>query len=97
MCTEGNSTPHQPFTSVILALCNAGMVALDFVDSVDDPYIDSGHLTVDDKDEIITVPSINIQLKQQQITFLLHHYQFLATFENYGIEVYQQTLNYLTI
>ena len=73
------------------------MVALDFLDSVDDHYIDSGHLTVDDKDEIITVPSINIQLKQQQITFLLHHYQFLATFENYGIEVYQQTLNYLTI
>ena len=54
------------------------MVALDFLDSVDDHYIDSGHLTVDDEDEIITVPSINIQLKQQQITFLLHHYQFFS-------------------
>ena len=67
-----------PFTSVVLALCNAGMVALDVLDSVDDHYIDSGHLTVDDEDEIITVPSINIQLKQQRNTFLLHHYQFFS-------------------
>ena len=95
--TEGNSTPHQLFTSGVLALRNAGMIALDFLDSVDDHYgIDSGHLTVDNDDEILTVPPINIQLNQQQITSLQHTINPLATSENYGIEIYQQALNCLT-
>ena len=67
--TEGNNTPHQLFISGILALRNAGMIALDFLDDTNDRYgIDSGHLTVDhDGDENIVVPPINIQLTQQQI------------------------------
>ena len=96
--TEGNSTPYQLFTSGILALHNAGMIALDFLEDVNDRYgIDSGHLTVDhDEDENVTVPPINIQLTQQQITSLQQTINPLATSENYGIKIYQQALNCLT-
>ena len=55
---EGNSTPHQLFISGILTLRNAGMIALDFLEDINDRYdINSGHLTVDhDEDENIIVP-----------------------------------------
>ena len=67
------------------------------MDSVDDHYgIDSGYLTVDNDDEILTFPLINIQLNQQQITSLQDTINPLATCENYGIEIYQQALNCLT-
>ena len=96
--TEGNSTPHQLFTSGVLALRNAGMIALDFLENVNDHYgVDSGHLTVDHDDgENLIVPPINIQLTQQQITSLQQTINPLATSENYGVEIYQQALNCLT-
>ena len=95
--TEGNSTPHQLFTSGVLALRNAGMIALDFLEDVNDHYgIDSGHLTVDSEDENLTVPPINIEFTQQQITSLQQNIDPLATSENYGVEIYQQALNCLT-
>ena len=94
---EGNSTPHQLFISGILALRNAGIIALDFLEDINDHYgIDSEYLTVDhDEDENIVIPPINIQLTQQQIAFLQQTINPLATSENYGIEIYQQALNCL--
>ena len=97
-CVQKATALHTNFfTSGVLALHNAGMIALDFLDSVDNHYgIDSGHLKVDNDDEILTVSPINIQLNQQQITSLQHTINPLATSENYGIEIYQQPLNCLT-
>ena len=59
---EGNSTPHQLFIPgsyiyLLVALHNAGMIALDFLEDINDCYgIASGYLTVDhDEDENIVV------------------------------------------
>ena len=95
---EGNSTHHQLFISGVVALHNAGMIVLDFLENINDPYgIDSGHLTVDhDEGENIVVSPINIQLTQQQlIASLQQTINLLATSENCGIEIYQQALNCL--
>jgi len=95
--TEHNHTPHQLFTSGTLALRNAGMVALDFMDNVNEYYgIDDGQLTAD-YDEDPVVPPINTtQLTQQQISTLQQTINPLAASDNYGIEIYQQAVNCLT-
>ena len=97
--TEGNSTPHQLFTSGILALCNAGMIALDFLEDVNDHcVINSGisQLIVMMMDENLTVYPINMEFTQQQITPLQQNIDPLATSENYDVEIYQKALNCLT-
>ena len=89
---------HQLFTSCVLALCNAGMVALDFLSNVNDNNgVDEGQLTANpNEDEDLTVPPIDTaQLTQSQLTTLQQTVDPLAASDNYGIEIYQQALNCL--
>ena len=96
--TEHNSTPYQLFTSGVLRLRHAGIVALDFLEDIDDQYgIEHTHFTVDhDENEDVVIPPINIQVNEHQIRTLQETVNPLADSDNYGIEMYEQALNCLT-
>ena len=86
--TEGNHTPHQLFTSGVLALRNAGMVALDFLSNVNDNYgVDEGQLTANPNEDLTVPPIDTAQLTQSQLTTLQQTVDPLAASDNYGIEI----------
>ena len=79
--------------SYALRLCNIGMAALDFFDTVNDQYgIDDGHLTANDDTELVIL-EVNVQLTSHQMQQPETTINPLATSDNYGIELHITTVD----
>ena len=95
--TEHNNTPTQLFTSGALRLRNMGMVALDFFDVIGDRYgMDDSTMVIDnsDDDEVV-IPENSIQLTRRQLDYLQARVDPLTNSDNYGIELYESTIDIL--
>ena len=93
--TEHNRTPSQLFTAGALRLRRMGLVALDFFDVVNVDYgIDTNDpLINNDGEDQIETPESTLQLTNKQLTHLQASINPLSDSDNYGIELYVQTLD----
>ena len=97
--TEHNRTPYQLFVHGALMLQRSGLVALDFFESVSDNYgIDEAGFATDDTSSGTAesdISRIEFELSTQ------HHSQLTASIDplqnsnNFGTDLYQQTLQYI--
>jgi hypothetical protein len=95
--TEGNKTPNQLFTEGLLQLRYSGHTALDFFDDVDDLYgFEEEGISTNDDEEGANFEPCNFMLSfehYQQLTQLVNP---LQESENYGIELYEETVDFVT-
>lgn len=73
------------------------MVALDFFDNVNSDYygVDEEGLAGDDDDDTVVVPENEFGLTNEQFQQLRQHVNPLADSDNYGIELYEQTIQFI--
>ena len=93
--TEHCSTPNQLFTSRALQLQRSGLSALDFFDDIDDSeygFEEEGLATNEDG---IHVPECRFALEEDHVVNLSQTIDPLSTSDNYGIELYQQSLAFI--
>lgn len=97
--TERGYTPNQLFTAGALRLRNAGSTALDFFDAVPDTYGIEGEGVAngssDSDEEGVVVPPVCFELTEEQFSLLQRTVNPLSTSEEFGIDLYIQTLEYL--
>ena len=95
--TEHASSPEQLFVAGALQLRNSRMVALDFFDNVNSDYygVDEEGLAGDDDDDTVVVPENEFGLTNEQFQQLRQHVNPLADSDNYGIELYEQTIQFI--
>lgn len=91
-----NKSPHQLFTAGALLLQHSGLNALDFFDTVDDTYgIDVEGPIPSDEGHVI-VPEVSFQLSREDFARLQHVVNPLGACDDYGMCLYEQTLQFLT-
>ena len=92
--TAHNKSPHQLFTAGALLLQHSGLTALDFFETVDDSYgIDvEGPIPLDEDD--VVVPEVSFHLNGEDFVRLQQVVDPLDTSEDYGIDLYQRTLEF---
>ena len=93
--TEHNRTPHQLFVSGALMLQRSGLVALDFFETINDNYgIDeAGFATIDNiSSGTVDVSRVEFELSGEHYSQLAASVDPLENSNNFGIELYQQTL-----
>ena len=93
--TEHGQTPNQLFTSRSLRLRNSGLAALDFFDSVPEMYGIDGDVTVpddEDDEEGVEVPPTELDLSPDNISELQSIVDPLSESEEFGIDLFMQTL-----
>ena len=97
--TERNKSPYQIYTEGALQLRQSGRSGLDFFDSVNTSYgVDEQGLTTnDDDDEGIEVPRCNFVLTDDHFEELQQTVHPLQNSDNYGIELYEQTVRFLSL
>ena len=90
--TEHNRSPYQLFVEGSLSLQRSGLIALDFFDRVDEDYygVEEEGLHVDD--EGVIVPDRQFELQEGHFEVLQHEVNPLLPSSNYGIELYETTL-----
>ena len=91
--TEHNQTPHQLFTAGALRLRNSGLSALDFFG--DDYGIEDDGLTSQNDQSGVNIPVNRFRLSEEHHATLEQRVNPLADSDNYGIELYQNTLEFL--
>ena len=91
--TERGQNPHQLFTSGSIQLQNAGSTALDFFEEVLDTYgiEDTGNTSVDDDEQGIEVPPIDIRISEQQMEMLQNLVNPLDSSEEFGVDLFEST------
>lgn len=97
--TAGSKTPNQLYTEGALRLRHSGLVALDFFDTTDENYgVEEGGLSVDsdDDEEGVEVPRCGFTLLDVHFRQLCHIVDPLQSSENYGIDLFQQTVGFIT-
>lgn len=97
--TAHHKTPHQLFTAGCLLLQNSGIGALDFTDSVDENYgIDPDGSNTDDvsNEDAVLVPERRITFADTDIRVLNQQVDPLGPSDNYGIDVYEQTVQFIS-
>ena len=93
--TENNKSPHQLFVQGYLSLQRSGLVALDFAEQVDTNYgiEEHGLATLESQVEVpqslLTVPESALEQLRQQVNPL-------RSSDNYGIELYEEALRFIT-
>ncbi len=93
--TEHNHSPHQLFVQGALTLQRSGLVAMDFFDQVGGYYgVEEQGLTTDD--EGVHVPACQFQLRDDHYEALRQQINPLTPCEDYGISLYQRTLQFIT-
>ena len=100
--TANHKPPHQLFTAGALLLQNSGLAAMDFFEIVTDNYgVDpDGPVPVDDDDDDegnITLPQNPLKFSSNYLAILHQQVNPLGSTSNYGIDLYEQTLNLLSI
>lgn len=96
--TEHNLSPEQLFTAGVLRLQRSGLVAVDFLEDVGEDYgIDEDGLPPSTEDHSgVEVPEGGLSLESQQLTNLQQVVDPLRESNNYGIDIYEETLHFLT-
>lgn len=94
--TARNMSPYQLYTEGALQLQHSGRTGVDFFNSVGDMYgaVESG-LAVQD-DEGVHVPECTFSLEDEHFTQLKQTVNPLASSDNYGIELYEQSLDFIS-
>ena len=94
--TQRCATPNQLFTSGALQLQRSGLTALDFFDNIESEYgFEDECLATDEDNSTVIIPECRFALEQDHTTTLLHTINPLTASDNYGIELYQQTLAFI--
>lgn len=94
--TAGKRSPYQLFTEGALQLQHSGRAGVDFFDVVDDMYgVDEEGIAVQD-DEGVHVPQCSFSLEDAHFEQLQQRVSPLTSSDNYGIELYEHTLDFLT-
>ena len=96
--TEHGRTPNQLFTEGALRLRNSGQVAVDFFDNADDLYgadFEEDIIPHDDLEDGVMIPTNRINLTDEQVEDLKRSVDPLADSDDYGLDIYQQTLDFL--
>lgn len=91
--TEHNHSPHQLFVSGVLRLHRQGLVAIDFLENVDDSYgiSEEGLLP---NDAAVEVPRNTFQLREDHFQELARTINPLSDSSNYGIDLYLECLDF---
>ena len=94
--TERGLTPNQLFTAGALQLRNSGLVALDFFDNTPEDYgAGEGVNDDDDDDDGVVIPVTQVQLSDEHLSELRESINPLADSDDFGIDLYQQVLEYV--
>ncbi len=92
--TEHNLTPLQLYSAGMVRLRNSGLTAMDYFDSIDSDYgVEEEGLP--GSDEQVLVPELHVHLSEAEQTRLQSTVNPLQDSDNYGIELYEQTLEFL--
>ena len=78
-------------------LRESGLAALDFFDSVNDDYgVEEEGLALESEDNELEVPGVNVQLIEQQLADLHERVNPLSENDDFGIELYERTVHFIT-
>ena len=96
--TVGHKSPQQLFTAGALLLQNSQLDALDFFENVDADYgIDpDGPVPSGGEENGVIVPDTSLRFSDGDLETLHHNIDPCSTSENYGMDLYEQTLQYIT-
>ena len=96
--TEHNLSPEQLFTAGVLRLQRSGLVALDFLERVEENYGtgEDGLPPSSEDYSGVEVPEVGLSLDSEQYMDLRQLVDPLKESNNYGIDVYEETLHFLT-
>ena len=91
--TAGHKSPQQLLTAGALLLQNSQIAALDFFDSVDESYGNDpdGPIPVS---EGVIIPQTTLRFSEDDMQ-LLQHVDPCGVSDNYGIDLYEQTLHFI--
>ena len=93
--TAHNKSPHQLFTAGALLLWHSQLSALDFFEDIDDSYgIDTEGPTPSDEGNVV-VPEISLNVNEEDFSRLQQLVDPLAVCDDYGINLYQQTVEFI--
>ena len=98
--TERGKTPNQLFTEGALRLHNSGRTAVDFFDSASELYgvdFEDDSIPPDDdpEDAGVMIPTIQVDISDEQIEDLKATIDPLSNSDDYGLDIYQRTLDFL--
>jgi hypothetical protein len=95
--TANHKSPFQLFTSGILMQSNFQVEAFDFDENVNDLYgIDHDGPLVSDVDNEVHIPQSSLRFFTRDIATLRGVVNPLSPSDNYGIDLYEQTVQYIT-
>ncbi|XP_064384818.1 uncharacterized protein LOC135333721 [Halichondria panicea] len=93
--TEHNLTPHQLFVRGALQMQRRGLQALDFFEHIDEMYGVDEEISTGDDDYTVRIPPIGLALSDENMALLKERVNPLADSDNFGIELYVETLTFL--
>ena len=95
--TAHNKSPHQLFTAGMLILRHSGLIALDFFTQVDSIYgvDEDGPVPTDDGNLAVAIPECSYTLSDADFALLQQTVDPLGSSDDYGIELYEQTLQFI--
>ena len=94
--TAHNRSPHQLFVAGMLQLHSSGNTALDFFSAVDDTYgIDFGDALSLPEENSVVVPQSQLVIPDVTLQSLQDQIDPLTNSDNYGIELYEQTVAFI--
>ena len=94
--TEYNQSPYQLFVSGALRLQESGLAALDFFEEVDENYgIEEVGFSSNDSNETVNISPVGFELSEEHYRHLNATVNPLANSDNFGIDIYQQVMQYI--
>lgn len=98
--TERGKTPNQLFTEGALRLRNSGQIAVDFFNSASELYgvdFEDESIPPDDDPENagVVIPTIQVNISDEQVEELKTTIDPLSDSDDYGLDIYQRTLDFL--
>ncbi len=95
--TAHSRSPHQLFIAGLLLLQNSQLTALDFFEDVDSSYgVDDEGPVPDEEDGTVSIPTIDYHPTPAIFQRLCGSVDPLSQSDNYGIDLYEQSLQILT-
>ena len=98
MRTANHKSPIQLFTAGLLLLQNSNLSAMDFFEDVNESYgIDpQGPVSVASDRSGVEIPQNTLHFSERDIYMLKQTVDPCAASDNYGIDLYEQTLEYIS-
>ena len=93
--TAQNKSPHKLFVEGSLCLQRSGLIALDFFERVSDSYGMEEEGMVGQDHEGVRIPQNRFELTEEHFQGLQHEVIVTAQSDQYGINIYQHTLQYV--